>query len=196
VAWVYERGKGLIGMFCTNCGTQLPDEAKFCSNCGKPTHGTASGSGNSNQTDLPQQDRTNQPATGTSVDVEPGSLEGAVREAQARDILRLKAGEHRLSHPLEIDKPLSLIGEGMDNTRVLCDGEAHVVKLVGEGPFVVHDLSFEHEGSLQANVVEVIAGGEIDFRRCHFTGGIWDIGEGRGGTGLLLQGLAMGSVAS
>lgn len=24
-------------MFCKNCGTQLPDEAKFCGNCGNPT---------------------------------------------------------------------------------------------------------------------------------------------------------------
>jgi hypothetical protein len=36
-------------MFCTNCGTQLPDDAKFCSNCGKPTHGAPSGSGSATQ---------------------------------------------------------------------------------------------------------------------------------------------------
>jgi zinc-ribbon domain len=36
-------------MFCTNCGTQLPDDAKFCSNCGALTHGTPSGSGSSTQ---------------------------------------------------------------------------------------------------------------------------------------------------
>jgi hypothetical protein len=29
-------------MFCTNCGTELPDDAKFCSNCGKPTSGSES----------------------------------------------------------------------------------------------------------------------------------------------------------
>jgi hypothetical protein len=60
-------------MFCTNCGTQLPDEAKFCSNCGKPTHGTPSGSGLSESGD--SGDSYNapiiNPATGTSVEVEP-----------------------------------------------------------------------------------------------------------------------------
>jgi zinc-ribbon domain len=38
-------------MFCSNCGTQLPDEAAFCSNCGAPTSGTASASGSSTQTE-------------------------------------------------------------------------------------------------------------------------------------------------
>lgn len=200
--------KGLT-MFCINCRTQLPDEAKFCSNCGKPTHGTSSGSGSSTQaepevTTLPQQERTNQPATGTSVVVEPGSLEGAVREAQAGDVLRLKAGEYRLSHPLEIDKPLSLVGEGSGNTRVLCDGEEYVVKLVGDGPFRVHDLSFEHEGSLWAEVVEV-ACSVIDIRGCSFIGGVldktatylpWLEGGKGGGRGLSLRNRTRGLVAN
>src|SRR5215216_6599003 len=93
-----EEGKEHIPMFCSNCGTQLSDEAQFCSNCGAPTSGTASASGSTTQTE-----------------VELGSLESAVREAQAGDVLRLKAGEHHLIHPLEIDKPLSLIGESSGN---------------------------------------------------------------------------------
>src|SRR4051812_6459157 len=96
-----EEGKEHIHMFCSNCGTQFSDEARFCSNCGAPVSGTASASGSSTQTEL-EQERPN-PATDTIIEVEPGSLENAVREAQAGDVLRLKAGEHRLSHPLEID---------------------------------------------------------------------------------------------
>jgi hypothetical protein len=98
-------------MSCITCGIQLSDEAKFCSNCGVLTHGAPSGSGSTTQAEL-EQERTNQPATGTSIEVEPGSLEGAVREAQAGAVLHLKAGEHCPIHPLEIDKPLSSIGEG------------------------------------------------------------------------------------
>jgi hypothetical protein len=192
VTW--KRAKDHLPMFCSNCGTQLPDEAKFCSNCGKPTHSTASGSGSSIQTereDVPivdqQEGRTTQPITGPGIAVEPGSLEEAVREAQAGDVLRLKAGEHRLSRPLVIKKPLSLIGEGMDNTRVVCDGEECVVQLQQEGPFVLHDLSIEHEGSRRADVVQV-AGGEIDIRRCRFRGGVWDRALDRYGVGLSLRG--------
>jgi len=109
--------------------------------------------------------------------------------------LRLKAGEHHLIHPLEIDKPLSLIGESSGNTRVLCDGEAHVVGLVGDGPFVLHELSFEHEGSLWAHVVEV-AGGEIDIRRCRFSGGVGVVGDARAGDGLFLRNQTRGLVAN
>jgi hypothetical protein len=36
-------------MFCSNCGTQLSDGAKFCSNCGASVSATPSGSGSSTQ---------------------------------------------------------------------------------------------------------------------------------------------------
>jgi parallel beta-helix repeat protein len=180
-------------MYCRNCGIQLSADDRFCSNCGAPTNGTASVSGSSTQSEL-EQERTDEPATGESIAVEPGSLESAAREAQAGDILRLKAGEHRLSDPLEIDKPLSLIGEGSGNTRVLCDGEAHVVKLVGDGPFALYDLSFEHLGSRGADVVEV-SGGGISIRGCRFTGGVEEENISRG-AGLILSNDTRGVVAN
>lgn len=155
----------------------------------------------------------NQPTVGASIVVDPGSLESAVREAPAGAVLRLRAGEHRLSCPLEIDKSLSLIGEGRDETRVLSDNGSyavkfvdgdqllviptHVAEFVGDGPFVVHDLSFEYQGSRWAHVVEV-GGGEIDIRRCCFIGGVggfWDEEGKRGGSGLRLGGRTRGLVA-
>jgi parallel beta-helix repeat protein len=198
-------------MFCIDCGTELPDEAKFCFRCGKPTVTTVT---------MPAQpQRTKQPAMGTSVAAEPGALERAVREAQAWDVLRLEAGDHRLSSPLCFDKGLSLIGEGMDKTRVLCDGEECVVKCtylprglyrVSKFDFVAHDLTFQHEGSRWANVVVLApyrpspTGGvgetgmlKIDVRRCRFSGGVFDWDDERepGGAGLVIRGDAYGCVA-
>jgi len=118
----------------------------------------------------------------------------------------LSAGKHRLRHPLEISKPLSLIGEGSGNTSVLGDGDAYVVKFVGNGPFVVHELRFKHEGSQYdegsqyAPVVDVDAG-QIDIRSCVFHGGAGrspigaEVGS-QGGSGLRLRGQTRGSVAN
>lgn len=32
-------------MFCTQCGTKLPETARFCTTCGKPTAAAVSGAG-------------------------------------------------------------------------------------------------------------------------------------------------------
>src|SRR5918998_3694310 len=92
--------------------------------------------------------------TSPSIVVGPGQLESAVCEAPTGTVLHLSAGEHRLSRPLKIDKPLSFIGEEIDNTRIVGDGELYVVSFedgpLGDGPFVIRNLSIEHEGSLRA----------------------------------------------
>jgi parallel beta-helix repeat protein len=136
-----------------------------------------------------------------SIVVRPGQLERAVDEAPAGGVLHLNAGEHHLSHPLEVDKPLSLFGEGMNNTRVVGTGEGHVVMFVGNGRFVAHDLSFAHKGTRWADVVDVV-GGEIDIRRCRFTGGWREVEffpggqKERGGNGIVLRGATEGLVTN
>ncbi|MBE9183283.1 right-handed parallel beta-helix repeat-containing protein [Microcoleus sp. LEGE 07076] len=122
------------------------------------------------------------------------TIEEAVQKAQAGATIEVKAGVYHLSLPLQIDKPLVLVGEGMDVTKIVCEAEGYVVKYTGDGLFLAHDLTFDHQGFQWANVVEVVTG-EIDFRRCRFTGGFFDAGGNRGGTGLYLLGDVRGSVA-
>jgi len=122
------------------------------------------------------------------------TIEEAVQKAQAGATIELKAGVYHLSLPLQIDKPLVLVGEGMDLTKIVCESEAYVVKYTGGGLFLAHDLTFEHQGLQWANVVEVVTG-EIDFRRCRFTGGFFDVDGRRGVAGLYLLGDVRGSVA-
>jgi len=121
------------------------------------------------------------------------SLEEAVQQARPGAVIYLKAGIHRLKHPLVIDKPLTLIGEGMETTRIVCDGEEYVVKFSGNGLFSVSDIAFVHEGARWGDAVRANMG-EIRFYRCLFTGGVRDEANQRGGDGLWLYGTARGDV--
>jgi parallel beta-helix repeat protein len=113
------------------------------------------------------------------------NLEEAVQKAQSGTTIHLKAGIYRLKRPLVIDKPLTLIGEGMETTRIVCDGEECVVKFSGDGLFSARDIAFVHEGNRWANVVTADRG-EVSFIRCLFTGGVRDEAIKRGGNGLRL----------
>lgn len=57
----------------------------------------------------PKADRSIRFDTGAIIDVQPtaGTLEAAVKQAQAGDIIRLAAGDYRVSRVLVIDKPLT-----------------------------------------------------------------------------------------
>jgi hypothetical protein len=128
--------------------------------------------------------------TPPSIVVRPGQLESTVEDAPAGAVLHLSAGDHRLSRPLKIGKPLSLIGEGMYNTRVTrvtFEGYNHyhryVVAFFGGGPLVVRGLGFANESTdPMGDLVQVHAhkgvqitdtGPEvyIDIQHCRFTGG-------------------------
>jgi parallel beta-helix repeat protein len=121
------------------------------------------------------------------------NLEEAVQKAQSGTTIHLKAGIYRLKRPLVIDKPLTLIGEGMETTRIVCDGEECVVKFSGDGLFSARDIAFVHEGNRWANVVTADRG-EVSFIRCLFTGGVWDEANKRGGDGLWLFGMVGGRI--
>jgi parallel beta-helix repeat protein len=121
------------------------------------------------------------------------SLEEAVQKARSGATIYLKAGMHRLKRPLVIDKPLTLIGEGMETTRIVCDGEGCVVEFSGDGLFSARDLAFVHEGTKWGDAVRANKG-EVQFYRCLFTGGVWDEANKRGGDGLWLYGTARGDV--
>jgi parallel beta-helix repeat protein len=121
------------------------------------------------------------------------NLEEAVQKAQSGTTIHLKAGIYRLKRPLVIDKPMTLIGEGMETTRIVCDGEECVVKFSGDGLFSARDIAFVHEGNRWANVVTADRG-EVSFIRCLFTGGVWDEAIKRGGDGLWLFGMVGGRI--
>jgi parallel beta-helix repeat protein len=121
------------------------------------------------------------------------TLEEAVESAPEGVPIELGAGTFYLEEPLEIRRPITLAGQGMDETEIVSDAEDYVVRFTGDGPFVVEDITFRHEGREAADVV-VMRGGEVAFTRCRFTGAVYDEDGDLGGSGLQLEGSTVGVV--
>jgi hypothetical protein len=119
-------------------------------------------------------------------------LEDALAKAKPGALIRLSPGLHRLSKPLDVATPVRLFGDGKTSV-IVGDGEGHVLRLVGKGPFELHDLSVEHQGGRWARVI-VVEDGDVDFRGVRVSGGVRDAAGRRGGEGLLLLGNAAGTI--
>jgi parallel beta-helix repeat protein len=120
------------------------------------------------------------------------TLEEAILAASSGQTIFLEAGIYHLATPLDISKPVSLIGAGMDETEIVSRAEGYVVWFSGEGPFTVEDVAFRHEGRAAADVA-IAEGGEIAFTRCLFEGAVLVEGQ-RETAGLRLQGSTTGVV--
>jgi parallel beta-helix repeat protein len=116
----------------------------------------------------------------------------AVRLAPDGATILLSSGTYRLEEPLDIRKPLRLVGTGMDETEIVSNVERYAIRLSGKGPFATEDITFRHEGTAAADVV-VVQGGEVSFACCRFTGLFSEWGEGAR-VGLRLQGETTGIV--
>jgi len=121
------------------------------------------------------------------------TLAEAIEQVEENGIIRLAAGTHYLENPLELTRPVRLIGEGMDRTEVVCDGPNYVLKYSGSGRFVASGITFKHTGKAPAHVV-VIAGGEVLLESCRFSGGVLDSQANEGGSGLVICGSSKGYV--
>ena len=120
-------------------------------------------------------------------------LERDIRKASPGDTIRLKSGVYQLSRPLDIDKALSLIGESMDSTKIVCEAAGYVLRYSGDGLFQAEGIEFAHAGNHQAHVV-VVDKGEVSLARCRFTGGVRNENSKNGGAGLRLGARVRGKV--
>jgi parallel beta-helix repeat protein len=99
------------------------------------------------------------------------TLEEAIENTPERVPIALGVGTFELEESLNIRNPVRLTGAGMDETRIVSVAEDYAVRFIGQGPFVIEDVAFVHEGRSVADVV-VVRGGEATFTRCRFSGGI------------------------
>lgn len=103
-------------------------------------------------------------------------LPAAVAAVEPGGVINLGPGTYTLQEPLIIDKPLTLAGAGIDETFIVSGGQGYVVRYSGDGRFAATDITFRHEGDVDADAVRIDQG-EIEISRCRFTGAVWAEGN-------------------
>lgn len=99
------------------------------------------------------------------------TLPEAVEAVAPGSTIRLTAGSHQLPHwPLEIDKPLTLIGEGRDLTEIV-GGPVSATVIVSGTDFMARDLAFRYVSAEEGDAV-LVRGGRATFENCRFTGAV------------------------
>ena len=97
------------------------------------------------------------------------SLEEALADVPPGSTINLDVGTYVLSEAVTVDKPLTLIGAGIEATVISGSDAIHVIRFNGDGPFHLEGIHFQHEGEEVADVV-VVNGGEVRVADCSFTG--------------------------
>lgn len=118
----------------------------------------------------------------------------AVRNAPTGANVTLEAGEYVLPQGLEIKKPVTLIGQGRDTTRMVSEAGGFVVKFDSWGVFAARGIRFEHRGKQPSDVL-VVEKGTIEIEACQFTGAVRNAGQQANfGDGLWVRGIVLGTV--
>jgi parallel beta-helix repeat protein len=114
------------------------------------------------------------------------TLSEAIAAVSPGAIIRLAAGTYQLATPLTVNKPVQLIGAGMNETEIVSAAAPHVVRFEADGLFVAEDLTFRHHGQLWADTV-LVTRGQVAIARCRFAGAR--------GSQLVIRGATVGTVA-
>lgn len=109
------------------------------------------------------------------------ALEDAIDGLKDGGTLRLQKGTYTLSEPLVIVKSVTIVGDGLEATRVVGATGESVVEFNGHISATVSGVGFERDGDEAGDVVDVVAA-DVAFEKCAFAGGV--AGDAAGGNGL------------
>lgn len=115
------------------------------------------------------------------------NLADAVAGVAPLSVICFVAGDHTCDTHLYIEKPLALLGAGVEQTRLLCNGP---LVMLGEGPTLIRGLNIENTRQIGTNVV-TIRTTEARVDSCRFAGGVAPragTNDMFGGNGLKLEG--------
>ncbi|MEI6309353.1 MAG: M48 family metalloprotease [bacterium] len=122
------------------------------------------------------------------------SFEEAANKTTSDTPIFLGAGLHVMTAPMRLDRQLTLVGAGLERTRLLYSGPDAAILAVEGGSIKAEAISFEHGVATWGSVLAA-EGGTLFLERCSFRGGRWDPQGERGGAGLSVSGEAAGRVA-
>lgn len=101
----------------------------------------------------------------------------------------LPAGTVTLGAPLELDRPLTIVGAGLDATRLECAAEGWVVAVTADAVLTIRGITLAHVGEARADVVHVEAG-HVLLEACRLTGARRGSTDSDGGHGIVVRGRA------
>ena len=117
------------------------------------------------------------------------TLRAILADAPPGSEIVLPAGTIPLGAPLVLDRPLTLVGAGMDATRLECAAEGLVVAVPGAVALTIRGVTLAHVGEARADVVRV-DDGHLVLEACRLTGGRRGSADQDGGHGIVIRGRA------
>ena len=117
------------------------------------------------------------------------SLLTTLAGAQPGATIVLPAGTITLAEPLQVDRPVTLVGEGLDETRLECAAEGWVVAVTADVDVTIRGMTVAHVGEARADVARVEAGW-LQVEACRLTGGRREPADAEGGHGVVVRGQA------
>lgn len=106
------------------------------------------------------------------------ALSDAVASANPNSVIYLSAGTHFLADKLHLNKPLTILGAGLHQTRVIGTAPEYVIMTDADGPSTFRELTIEYDGepSERADCL-LIRGGQVTVESCVITGGSGNPGD-------------------
>ena len=117
------------------------------------------------------------------------TLIATLAEAPPGAEIILPAGTFVLGAPLELDRPLTLVGAGLDATRLECAAEGWVAAVTADVSVTIRGVTLAHVGDAHADVMHV-GSGYLVLEACRLTGARRGPAGQDGGHGIMVQGRA------
>src|SRR5688572_30146862 len=119
-------------------------------------------------------------------DADGAKLMAILADAPPGAEIVLPTGTITLQAPLVFVRPLTLVGAGLDATRLECAGEGCVAAVTADVPVTIRGITFAHVGDARADVVRVDFG-QVLLEACRLTGGRRGSADQDGGHGIVVR---------